>query len=57
MESWMHGRMFRTQMRWRIRRKVVGIPGEGGGGGGGGSVHQMTDLERSSGGKRWTRTR
>ena len=53
----MHGRMFRTQMRWRIRRKVVGIPGEGGGGGGGGSVHQMTDLERSSGGKRWTRTR
>ena len=32
------------------------IPGEGGGGGSGG-VHQMTDLERSSGGKGWTRTR
>ena len=32
------------------------IPGEGVVGGSGG-VHQMTDLERSSGGKRWTRTR
>ena len=32
------------------------IPGEGVVGGSGG-VDQMTDLERSSGGKRWTRTR
>ena len=40
----------------RIQRQVVHIPGEGGGGGVGG-VHQLTDLGRSSGGKRWTRTR
>ena len=39
-----------------IRRKVVDIPGEGGGGGSGG-VRQLTDLGRSSGGKRWIRTR
>ena len=30
------------------------IPGEGGVSGSGG-VHQLTDLGRSSGGKRWTR--